>query len=126
MIKLYVYLRTGTKREEVIAVSGICCVSVIARNYKATANSFRMYIQRYYYAIRSIMSRFRFLNITRVFVGGAPEIAHKRTINVSVIASFLSHLFTLILRHGYMPKALRDCLLIPIPKPNKDPSLSDN
>ena len=43
-----------------------------------------------------------------------------------VIASFLSHLFTLILRHGYMPKALRDCLLIPIPKPNKDPSLSDS
>ena len=76
--------------------------------------------------ITRLMSRFRFLNITRVFVGGAPEIAHKRTINVSVIASFLSHLFTLILRHGYMPKALRDCLLIPIPKPNKDPSLSDN
>ena len=39
---------------------------------------------------------------------------------------FLSHLFTLILRHSYMPKALCDCLLIPIPKPNKDPSLSDS
>ena len=39
---------------------------------------------------------------------------------------FLSHLFTLILRHSYMPKALRDCLLIPIPKPSKDPSLSDS
>ena len=26
-----------------------------------------------------------------------------------LLPSFLSHLFTLILRHGYMPKALRDC-----------------
>ena len=43
-----------------------------------------------------------------------------------VIASYLSYLFTLILHHGYMPKALHDCLLILIPKPNKDPSLSDS
>lgn len=31
-----------------------------------------------------------------------------------------------MLRHGYVPKSLRDCILQPIPKPGKDPSSSDN
>ena len=43
-----------------------------------------------------------------------------------VLDEFLSKFFTVIIRHGYMPKLLRNCTLIPIPKPGKDPSLSDN
>ena len=31
-----------------------------------------------------------------------------------------------MLRHGYVPNSLRDCILQPIPKPGKDPSNSDN
>ena len=43
-----------------------------------------------------------------------------------VITDFYSHLFTAIFRHGYMPKSLRDCVVIPVPKGKKDPTLSDN
>ena len=43
-----------------------------------------------------------------------------------MLYSFLSELFTVILRHGYMPESLRDCTLVPIPKPFKDPTLSDS
>ena len=38
----------------------------------------------------------------------------------------LSKLFTAMLRHGVVPESLRDCILVPIPKPGKDPSSSDN
>ena len=38
----------------------------------------------------------------------------------------LSDLFTSVLRHDYMPSALRDCTLVPIPKGLKDPSDSNN
>ena len=38
----------------------------------------------------------------------------------------LSKLFTAILRHGYIPSCLRNCILQPIPKPGKDPSVTDN
>ncbi len=41
----------------------------------------------------------------------------------SVIAQPLAELF---LRHGHMPAAMRDCVLVPIPKPLKDPSNSDS
>ena len=44
----------------------------------------------------------------------------------SVLSAFLSKLFTAMLRHGYVPKSLRDCILQPIPKPGKDSSVSDN
>ena len=44
----------------------------------------------------------------------------------SVIAYPLSLLFTAILRHGYMPKCFRDSVLVPIPKGNKDASVSSN
>ena len=43
-----------------------------------------------------------------------------------VLSDFLSNLFTAMLRHGHVPACLRDCILQPIPKPGKDPSLSDN
>ena len=42
------------------------------------------------------------------------------------ICSILANLFTSILRHGYMPEAIRNCILLPIPKGNKDPANSDN
>ena len=42
------------------------------------------------------------------------------------VRKFLAFLFTSILRHGYMPESLRNCILVPIPKANKDPTLSDN
>ena len=42
------------------------------------------------------------------------------------IRSFVSLLFTAILRHGYMPEQLRNCILVPIPKANKDPAISDS
>ena len=38
----------------------------------------------------------------------------------------LSKLFTAMLRHGYVPKSVRDCVLRPIVKPGKDPSDSDS
>ena len=44
----------------------------------------------------------------------------------SVLSTPLAYLFTAILRHGYMSAALRDCTLVPIPKPNKDSTVSDN
>ena len=42
------------------------------------------------------------------------------------ICSSLASLSTAILRHGYMPKPIRDCTIVPIPKGNKDFSSSDN
>ena len=38
----------------------------------------------------------------------------------------LSLLFTAMLHHGIVPDSLRDSILVPIPKPGKDPSSSDN
>ena len=43
-----------------------------------------------------------------------------------VIADAYAQLFTAILRHGYVPASLRDCLIVPIRKGQKDPSISDN
>lgn len=39
---------------------------------------------------------------------------------------FLSLFFTIIIGHGYMPTLLKNCTLIPIPKPGKDPCQLDN
>ena len=38
----------------------------------------------------------------------------------------LSRLFTAMLRHGIVPDFLRDCILVSIFKPGKDPSSSDS
>ena len=38
----------------------------------------------------------------------------------------LSRLFTALLRHGFIPTALRDAAIQPIPKGSKDPTLSTN
>ena len=43
-----------------------------------------------------------------------------------VLSIPLSKLFTAMIRHGVVPASLRDCILVPIPKPGKDPSCSDN
>ena len=42
------------------------------------------------------------------------------------LTGVLSRLFTAMLRHGYIPECLRDCILKPILKPGKDPSNSDS
>ena len=44
----------------------------------------------------------------------------------SILSNPLSYLFTAVVRHGYDPKHLRDCILQLIPKPGKDPNCSDN
>ena len=46
--------------------------------------------------------------------------------SASAISDSLAVFFTTILRHGYMPKAFRDCVLVPIPKGSKDASCSKN
>ena len=38
----------------------------------------------------------------------------------SVQAAPLADLYTVVLRHGYMPSALQYYVLVPIPKPHKD------
>ena len=43
-----------------------------------------------------------------------------------VLSDPLSKLFTAMLRHGVIPDSLRDCILVPIPKPGKNPSCSDS
>lgn len=43
-----------------------------------------------------------------------------------VIVEFISSLFTIIVRHGHLPSCLRDCILVPIPKPGKDFTCGDN
>ena len=43
-----------------------------------------------------------------------------------ILSNSLSQLFTAVVRHGYVPKLLRDCILQLIPKPGKDPTYSDN
>ena len=43
-----------------------------------------------------------------------------------VISPFLSQLFTCMIRHGYVPSAIRNCVLQPLLKPGKDPCKSDS
>ena len=43
-----------------------------------------------------------------------------------ILSKPLSDLFTTIIRHGYVPNVLRDCILQLIPKPGKDPTCLDN
>ena len=44
----------------------------------------------------------------------------------TVIALPLSQLFTSIVHYGYMPSLLRDSILVPVPKSNKDTAVSSN
>ena len=44
----------------------------------------------------------------------------------SAIAKPLAIFLTSVVRHGYLPQCLSDCVLIPIPKGSKDPSCSLN
>ena len=43
-----------------------------------------------------------------------------------VIAEPLANLFSVLLRHGFLPAQLVNCVLVPIPKPGKPPSSSDS
>ena len=42
------------------------------------------------------------------------------------ISNSLATFFTSVIKHGYMPHCLHDCILVPISKGNKDPSCSQN
>ena len=44
----------------------------------------------------------------------------------SSLSDFLAKFFTALLRYGYTPESLRDCVLQPILKPGKDPTNSDS
>ena len=44
----------------------------------------------------------------------------------NILSNPFSQLFTTVVRHGYVPKLLRDCILQLIPKPGKDLTCSDN
>ena len=57
---------------------------------------------------------------------GTPLSSNHFICTSEVLCEPLSKLFTTILRHGHIPSCLRDCILQPIPKPGKDPSVSDN
>ena len=41
-----------------------------------------------------------------------------------VIADDLSSFITACLRHGFLPKCIRGCVIVPVPKPGKDASCS--
>ena len=43
-----------------------------------------------------------------------------------VIAEPLANFFSVLLRHGFLPAQLVNCVLVPIPKPGKNPSSSDS
>ena len=58
--------------------------------------------------------------------GTGPILSEHLKLSHSVIASPLSQLFTCIVRHGYVPPSLRDSTLVPVPKSNKDASLSSS
>ncbi len=45
---------------------------------------------------------------------------------LSAVCTSVASLFTGILRHGYMPESIRNWILVPIPKGDKDPAKSDN
>lgn len=45
---------------------------------------------------------------------------------VVLLHLFLANFFTAILHHGYVPSALQDAILLPIPKGHKDPLDSSN
>ena len=43
-----------------------------------------------------------------------------------VIAEPLANFFSVLLRHGFFPAQLVNCVLVPIPKPGKNPPSSDS
>ena len=43
-----------------------------------------------------------------------------------MVSGSLANFFTAILRHGYMPAGLKDCILVPMPKSSNDPTVFDN
>ena len=42
------------------------------------------------------------------------------------IVNDLSLFFTACFHHGYLPKCIRDCVIVSVPKPGKDTSCSQN
>ena len=70
-----------------------------------------------------IRSAFKFLKPHKA--DGTSLLSDLLIFALPAIEGFVPDLFTCILRHGYMPAALRYCILVPIPKGNKDPTSSD-
>ena len=67
-----------------------------------------------------------FASLGRDRADGSHLSSNHLILTAPVLCEFLSSYFTCIITHGYMPKSLKDCILVPIPKFLKDPSLSDN
>ena len=54
----------------------------------------------------------------------ATRLIRRTKLASSSIAKPLAIFLTSVVRHGYLPQCLSDCVLIPIPKGSKDPSCS--
>ena len=64
--------------------------------------------------------------ILNCVIYGSP-LSSDRVIKASpVLVTILPPLFTAFVRHSYLPPNLRNCILKLIPKPHKDPTLSDS
>ena len=67
------------------------------------------------------------IGILRHGKAGGDALASDRILNPPAsLHQFLARLFITLLRHGFMPTALRDATIQPIPKGSKDSSLSAN
>ena len=64
--------------------------------------------------------------LKRFKTDGTPVSSNHILYAAPALTNFLSSFFTAILRHGYMPKALADCIFVPSLKSNKDSTSSDN
>ena len=56
----------------------------------------------------------------------SPDSSRHLCLSAPVLAESFSGFFTAVLRHGYLPDQLKDCVLVPIPKAGKNLSSSDN
>ena len=67
-----------------------------------------------------------FSHLKRGKADGTPLPSDVLILVLPAVRTPVASLFTAILRHGYMPGPIRDCLLVPIPKSDKDPANSDS
>ena len=71
-----------------------------------------------------VCSAFRFLNPYKH--DGTNLMSDHLILAEPAIEEFVATLFICILHHGYMPRVLCNCILVPIPKACKDPTSSNN
>ena len=67
-----------------------------------------------------------FSHLKRGKADGTPLPSDVLILALPAVRTPVASLFTAILGHGYMPGPIRDCLLVPIPKSDKDPAKSDS